>query len=158
MCVLGKRLLKDVDLVNCTKAENGQLYNTFCKNKLCDPYFITNNVTKVRGIKGIASGVFFGQCALQARLLVSTPVRPAPYLKLLLVADNIADSFLMDGQYIAKGKDPKDIERLDSPSFNQVYADITTAFTILIGIFFPSVTGEPRRPQHARFPLRAPET
>ncbi|XP_034237314.1 solute carrier family 12 member 4 isoform X3 [Thrips palmi] len=114
MCVLGKRLLKDVSLANCTKAENGQLYNTFCKNKLCDPYFITNNVTKVRGIKGIASGVFF---------------------------DNIADSFLMDGQYIARGKDPKDIERLDSPPFNQVYADITTAFTILIGIFFPSVTG-----------------
>lgn len=30
---------------------------------------------------------------------------------------------------------------MDRPSFNQVYADITTSFTILIGIFFPSVTG-----------------
>lgn len=112
MCVLGKRLLKDVDLVNCTKE---LLKDTFCNKKMmCDPYYNLNNVTKVRGIKGLASGVFF---------------------------DNIADSFLMDGQFIARGKDPKDIERLDAPSYNQVMADITTAFTILIGIFFPSVTG-----------------
>lgn len=45
------------------------------------------------------------------------------------------------GQYISRGNDPKDIERLDGSTYNQVYADITTSFTILIGIFFPSVTG-----------------
>lgn len=38
------------------------------------------------------------------------------------------------------GKDPKDIERMGN-TYNQVFADITTTFTILIGIFFPSVTG-----------------
>lgn len=59
-----------------------------------------------------------------------------------LSADNVGDSFLIDGQYIARSKDPEEIERLDKPTFNQVYADITTTFTILIGIFFPSVTGK----------------
>lgn len=44
-------------------------------------------------------------------------------------------------QFISYGKDPEDYERM-STSYNQIYADITTTFTILIGIFFPSVTGE----------------
>lgn len=57
------------------------------------------------------------------------------------LSDNLYDSFLEAGQYIAYGKDPVDIDRLDRPSYNQVFADITTSFTILIGIFFPSVTG-----------------
>lgn len=51
------------------------------------------------------------------------------------------ESFLQEGQYIARGKEPEEIERLDRPTYNQVYADISTSFTILIGIFFPSVTG-----------------
>lgn len=57
------------------------------------------------------------------------------------IADNVKASFLDEGQFIAKTMDPDDIERLDRPSYNQVMADITTSFTILIGIFFPSVTG-----------------
>lgn len=44
------------------------------------------------------------------------------------------------GQYIAYGKGPKDIEP-GTNNYNQIYADITTSFTLLIGIFFPSVTG-----------------
>lgn len=45
-------------------------------------------------------------------------------------------------QFIAYGKDPHDYERLTPGAYKQIYADITTTFTILIGIFFPSVTGE----------------
>lgn len=45
------------------------------------------------------------------------------------------------GQYIAQSKNPEDIEQMDSPTYNQAVADITTSFTLLIGIFFPSVTG-----------------
>ncbi|XP_055598463.1 solute carrier family 12 member 4 isoform X2 [Uranotaenia lowii] len=115
MCVLGKRLLKDIPVENCTKEVGGPLYNIFCEpGSQCDPYFKDHNVTLVRGIKGLRSGVFF---------------------------DNIFPSFLKEGQFIAYGTDPDDIEPLDRPTYNQVYADITTAFTILIGIFFPSVTG-----------------
>ncbi|XP_055623854.1 solute carrier family 12 member 4 isoform X2 [Toxorhynchites rutilus septentrionalis] len=114
MCVLGRRLLKDIPLDNCTKEAGGPLYNMFCEQGECDPYFKEQNISLVRGIKGLKSGVFF---------------------------DNIFPSFLQEGQYIAYGMDPEHIEPLDRPTYNQVYADITTAFTILIGIFFPSVTG-----------------
>jgi solute carrier family 12 (potassium/chloride transporter), member 4/6 len=55
--------------------------------------------------------------------------------------DNLQDSFLQEGQYIAYGKEPEDIEQMERPTYNQVYADLSTTFTILIGIFFPSVTG-----------------
>lgn len=61
--------------------------------------------------------------------------------KMYLVSDNIYDSFLEVGQYIAQSKNPEDIEQMDSPTYNQAVADITTSFTLLIGIFFPSVTG-----------------
>lgn len=56
--------------------------------------------------------------------------------------ENIHDSFLEAGQYIAYGKEPEDIEQMERPTYNQIFADATTTFTILIGIFFPSVTGK----------------
>lgn len=140
MCVLGKRLLKDIHISNCTKNATGPLYELFCPNKTCDPYFQSHNISIVQGIKvkfywiignnkknekcdnynylylfqGLSSGVFF---------------------------DNLQDSFLQLGEYIAYGKDPEDIEQMERPTYNQVYADLSTTFTILIGIFFPSVTG-----------------
>lgn len=39
MCVLGKRLLRDIAVDNCTKEVGGPLYNTFCEGGECDPYF-----------------------------------------------------------------------------------------------------------------------
>lgn len=40
MCVLGKRLLKDIAVDNCTKEAGGPLYNIFCEDGgECDPYF-----------------------------------------------------------------------------------------------------------------------
>ena len=43
---------------------------------------------------------------------------------------------------VARTMNPVDIERLDQPSYNQVLADISTSFTLLVGIYFPSVTGK----------------
>lgn len=71
-------------------------------------------MTKVQGIKGLASGVFY---------------------------DNIMPSFLEKGQFISYGQNSIDVENIGSQSYNQIMADITTSFTLLIGIFFPSVTG-----------------
>lgn len=71
-------------------------------------------MTKVKGIKGLASGVFY---------------------------DNIMPSFLEKGQFISYGQNSLDVENIGSQSYNQIMADITTSFTLLIGIFFPSVTG-----------------
>jgi potassium/chloride transporter 4/5/6 len=66
MCVLGKRLLKDINVNDCHKKQFGPLYQIFCGNSStdgisCDPYFEENNVSKVRGIKGLSSGVFLGK-------------------------------------------------------------------------------------------------
>lgn len=50
MCVLGKRLLKDIAIDNCTKEEGGPLWNIFCpveNGGICDEYF-----------KGICAGTF----------------------------------------------------------------------------------------------------
>ncbi|XP_059478016.1 solute carrier family 12 member 6 isoform X3 [Neocloeon triangulifer] len=118
MCVLGERLLKDISVENCTKEVGSQLWDVFCEDPVamtgCDQYFEQHNVSLVRGIKGVASGVFF---------------------------DNIDNSFLDLGQYIGRSKRPEVIENMSGQTYNQVYADLTTSFTILIGIFFPSVTG-----------------
>ncbi|BFG05441.1 solute carrier family 12 member 6 [Drosophila madeirensis] len=113
MCVLGKRLLKDIPIDNCTK-DDSFMRDIYCPNNKCDDYYLNNNVSKVKGIKGLASGVFY---------------------------DNVWPSFLEKGQFISYGRDSIDIENIDNESYNQIMADITTTFTLLIGIFFPSVTG-----------------
>lgn len=68
MCVLGRRLLKDIDVVNdCNKHFNGVLHNIYCGNSThfkCDPYFLENNITIVTGIRGLASGVFLGKITI----------------------------------------------------------------------------------------------
>ncbi|KAH8322580.1 hypothetical protein KR074_007891 [Drosophila pseudoananassae] len=113
MCVLGNRLLKDIPLDNCTKGDPFMV-DIYCPGGKCDDYYLANNVTRVKGIKGLSSGVFY---------------------------DNIFPSFLEKGQFISYGKNPTDIENTSGQSYNQIMADITTSFTLLIGIFFPSVTG-----------------
>ncbi|KAH8272931.1 hypothetical protein KR018_011132 [Drosophila ironensis] len=113
MCVLGNRLLKDIPLDNCTKGDPFMV-DIYCPDGKCDEYYLAHNVTRVKGIKGLASGVFY---------------------------DNIYPSFLEKGQFISYGKNPSDIENTSGQTYNQIMADITTSFTLLIGIFFPSVTG-----------------
>lgn len=51
MCVLGRRLLKDINIDNCTKDVGGELHQLFCPNNLCDPYYSAHNVNIVQGIK-----------------------------------------------------------------------------------------------------------
>ncbi|XP_050314545.1 solute carrier family 12 member 6 isoform X3 [Anthonomus grandis grandis] len=114
LCVLGRRVLKLDSISECHKFPNGTLYNDFCRNGTCDSYWKNENLTIERGIKGLASGVFF---------------------------ENIHHSFLEQGQFIAKGNKPVDVENVGTNNYAQIINDITTSFTILIGIFFPSVTG-----------------
>ncbi|XP_028134717.1 solute carrier family 12 member 6 isoform X2 [Diabrotica virgifera virgifera] len=118
LCRLGNRFLKVSDpFTDCHKNTTGVLHKMFCTNETdykCDPYYKKHNTSIERGIKGLSSGVFF---------------------------DNIYDGFLEQGQFITKGKLQADLEVMGSDHYNQVFADITTSFTILIGIFFPSVTG-----------------
>jgi potassium/chloride transporter 4/5/6 len=64
MCVLGNRLLQEDGSGNCTKEIGSPLYHSFCKayeldGVVCDAYFTQHNVTRVRGIKGLSSGVIY---------------------------------------------------------------------------------------------------
>ncbi|XP_023245325.1 solute carrier family 12 member 6 [Copidosoma floridanum] len=117
MCILGKRLLKDINVqAHCYKY-SAFLNKTFCTNERgnqCDPYYLTSDVSIRTGIRGLYSGVFF---------------------------ENLMGSFQETGQYIAYGDNPRDIDFMGGSSYNQIQVDLTTTFTILIGIFFPSVTG-----------------
>lgn len=67
MCVLGKRLLKNINvLTDCNKDVNGSLHKLYCGNwtvpvHKCDPYYVNHNVTIINGIRGLASGVFLGE-------------------------------------------------------------------------------------------------
>jgi len=62
MCVLGTRLLKDIGMSDCNKNSSGPLHEIFCRNSTCDPYYEANELFVVRGIKGLSSGVFLGEC------------------------------------------------------------------------------------------------
>jgi len=60
----------------------------------------------------------------------------------ICITENIFGNFLEKGQYIARGHLQEDILASSKNTYNMVMVDITTTFTILIGIFFPSVTGQ----------------
>lgn len=65
MCILGKRLLKDIEGQDCHKNVSGPLWNLYCGNSTdgedCEPYFHENKIIKTYGIKGLSSGVFLGK-------------------------------------------------------------------------------------------------
>ncbi|XP_041842660.1 solute carrier family 12 member 6-like isoform X3 [Melanotaenia boesemani] len=96
-----------------------KLWGHFCPsqalNATCDEYFNSNNFSEIQGIPGLASGI---------------------------ISENLWSSYLSKGDVVEKRSlrsshvaHPASIER------PYVFADITTSFTLLVGIFFPSVTG-----------------
>uniref|UniRef100_A0AAY4AS63 Solute carrier family 12 member 7a n=1 Tax=Denticeps clupeoides TaxID=299321 RepID=A0AAY4AS63_9TELE len=115
VCLLGNRSLQNGNFEVCRKTEMRgnetqptQLWELFCKgslhNSTCDEYFDLNNVTEIKAIPGLLSGVITGQ-----------------HFSLFAI------------QSVA--------ERYESPARTYVVNDIATCFTLLVGIYFPSVTG-----------------
>ncbi|GLD64683.1 solute carrier family 12 member 6, partial [Lates japonicus] len=95
------------------------LWKQFCDglelNASCDEYFKANNFSQIEGIPGLASGI---------------------------ISENVWSSYLSKGDVVEKGS-LSSSHGLHPASTHQpyVFADITTSFTLLVGIFFPSVTG-----------------
>jgi len=130
ICVVGTRLVNKV--ANCTKdpVYGAELWNEFCARRdnasdvwqnmttvydyECDEYFAENIVHFRRGIKGIMSGTF----------------KEAMWNTYHDEGDVISDS-LNETEYNLGGKKPH----------NYIMVDLWTSFTLIIGIFFPSVTG-----------------
>nr|XP_031528566.1 solute carrier family 12 member 6 [Vicugna pacos] len=125
VCMLGNRTLssRHIDICSKTKEINNmtvpsKLWGFFCNssqffNATCDEYFVHNNVTSIQGIPGLASGV---------------------------ITENLWSNYLPKGEIIEKPS-AKSSDVLGSLNHEYVLVDITTSFTLLVGIFFPSVTG-----------------
>ncbi|XP_029943606.1 LOW QUALITY PROTEIN: solute carrier family 12 member 7-like [Salarias fasciatus] len=127
VCMLGNRTLQNHDFDKCLKTETvdnvtttTRLWTLFCKgpelNASCNEYFMNNNVTLVQGIPGLTSGVVSENMWSQYGPLAMLVENP----KLESVG----------------GSDPA--QDIYMP---YVVNDITTFFTLLVGIYFPSVTG-----------------
>ncbi|KAM4533605.1 solute carrier family 12 member 7 isoform 3-T3 [Odontesthes bonariensis] len=127
VCMLGNRTLKNNNFDKCLKTDfidnltvTTKLWRLFCDgselNATCNEYFLNNNVTEVQGIPGLTSSVISEN--------MWSKYGPLD----MLVEDKKLTSF--------GGSDPtKDIY------LPYVINDITTFFTLLVGIYFPSVTG-----------------
>ncbi|CDQ95500.1 unnamed protein product [Oncorhynchus mykiss] len=127
ICLLGNRTLQNHNFDQCLKTMKvgnvtvtTKLWSLFCDspdfNATCNEYFTLNNVTVIQGIPGLTSGV---------------------------IRDNIW------GDYGPKGMLVENKHQMSEPAADTsqdiympyVANDITTFFTLLVGIYFPSVTG-----------------
>lgn len=126
ICTLGGRLLSNRPPVsdNCT-ADN--LQRLFCNatrllddrelEDHCDPFFVEHRhqVALVPAIPGLASGVFW---------------------------DNLAPKFREKDAFVSEDEGHVDAgQKSLLTRFNYVFVDITTSFTVLVSIYFPSCTG-----------------
>uniref|UniRef100_A0AAQ5ZXX1 Solute carrier family 12 member 6 n=1 Tax=Amphiprion ocellaris TaxID=80972 RepID=A0AAQ5ZXX1_AMPOC len=122
VCMLGNRTINSHDVADdqCRKTVMTTfLWKHFCQgpelNASCDEYFKANNFTEITGIPGLASGI---------------------------IAENLWSSYLSKGDVLEKRSlSSSHISHPTSAHHPYVFSDITTSFTLLVGIFFPSVTG-----------------
>ncbi|KAM6989504.1 solute carrier family 12 member 7-like isoform 2-T2 [Tautogolabrus adspersus] len=125
VCLLGNRSLRNDKFEICAKTEKNntlttELWSKFCDseypNATCDPFFDMNNLTEIRAIPGLLSGV---------------------------IKDNLWGDYAPAGEPIQK-KSLASVHDPDTPTDTHkpyVFNDIATYFTLLVGIYFPSVTG-----------------
>lgn len=60
----------------------------------------------------------------------------------VLLIENLWSSYLSKGDVVEKGSISSSLDAYPASTHHPyVFADITTSFTLLVGIFFPSVTG-----------------
>ncbi|KAM4606033.1 solute carrier family 12 member 7 isoform 1-T1 [Polymixia lowei] len=127
VCLLGNRTLQNHNFDKCMKTEvidnltvTTKLWGLFCDgpalNASCNEYFVLNEVTVVQGIPGLASGV---------------------------ISENMWSDYGPLGMLVENKRQPS-IPAADTSQdiyLPYVVNDITSFFTLLVGIYFPSVTG-----------------
>uniref|UniRef100_A0A663MHZ8 Solute carrier family 12 member 4 n=1 Tax=Athene cunicularia TaxID=194338 RepID=A0A663MHZ8_ATHCN len=127
ICMLGNRTLSRDQFDVCAKTivkDNitvaSKLWELFCHStnlttENCDEYFLMNNVSEIAGIPGAASGI---------------------------LKDNLWSNYMEKGEILEKAHHPSvDVAGLKNNLHLYVLSDIATSFMVLVGIFFPSVTG-----------------
>ncbi|XP_043990176.1 solute carrier family 12 member 7-like isoform X1 [Gambusia affinis] len=113
VCMLGNRALKNEMFDKCEKTE--LVTNLFCGlNSTCD-FFESNNMSEIVAIPGLRSDV---------------------------IKENLWSNYDDANMIIEKKVSPRS-PSVKAGSKDQYYVinDITTYFTLLVGIYFPSVTG-----------------
>ncbi|KAM9791925.1 solute carrier family 12 member 7-like isoform X2 [Syngnathus typhle] len=127
VCLLGNRSLKNDKFEVCAKTMTvdnqtltTDLWKLFCNsehlNATCDDYFDLNNVTEIPAIPGILSGV---------------------------LKDNLWGDY-GPAHTVLEKKNQDSVPAQDTSGDIHkpyVFNDIATYFTLLVGIYFPSVTG-----------------
>uniref|UniRef100_A0A3B5A446 Solute carrier family 12 member 7-like n=1 Tax=Stegastes partitus TaxID=144197 RepID=A0A3B5A446_9TELE len=127
VCLLGNRTLRNHNFETCAKTQliknhtvTTELRSLFCNseypNATCDEYYELNNLTEIRAIPGLLSGV---------------------------IKNNLWGDYGPAGVVIEKKNQSSVPAQVlsDKKNKNYVYNDIATYFTLLVGIYFPSVTG-----------------
>ncbi|KAM4623915.1 solute carrier family 12 member 7-like [Polymixia lowei] len=127
ICLLGNRSLENHNFEKCLKTEvvknvtyTTDLWALFCDsrhlNASCDEYFSLNNATEIQGIPGLLSGV---------------------------IRDNLWGDYGPAGMLVEKKSQLSVPAQDNSKDIYKPYVfnDIATFFTLLVGIYFPSVTG-----------------
>ncbi|KFM79936.1 Solute carrier family 12 member 6, partial [Stegodyphus mimosarum] len=127
-CMLGDRILSSTGYTICSKENiNGSLFGIYCEAMenatstnandtiyVCDDYFETHDVQIRKAIPGLSSGVFW---------------------------NNIPTRFRDKGDLITESDDPERYQPRGQDTLKALLVDISTSFTLLVGIFFPSCTG-----------------
>ncbi|XP_014884134.1 solute carrier family 12 member 7 isoform X4 [Poecilia latipinna] len=127
VCMLGNRTLQNLQFDKCLKTEiinnntvSTQLWRLFCDgpdlSSTCNEYFVNNNLTLIQGIPGLASGV---------------------------ISENMWSAYGPLGMLVENKRLPSvgGIDPAKDIYLPYVVNDISTFFTLLVGIYFPSVTG-----------------
>uniref|UniRef100_A0A673GSE0 Solute carrier family 12 member 7-like n=1 Tax=Sinocyclocheilus rhinocerous TaxID=307959 RepID=A0A673GSE0_9TELE len=126
VCLLGNRTLQNSKFDKCLKTEvinnvttPTKLWTLFCEgdlgNATCNEYFTQNNLTVIQAVPGLLSGV---------------------------ISDNMWAHYGHDKTIVEKeGKSSEQTSDNTGDISYYVLNDITTFFTLLVGIYFPSVTG-----------------
>lgn len=130
-----------------------KLWSLFCKgpelNASCNEYFTLNNVTEIQGIPGLTSGVISGQTSHVWVLNTDMTETSGKWVELWVLmqivvwcTENMWSSYGPSGMLVEKGIEAETASDASQDIYMPyVVNDITTFFTLLVGIYFPSVTG-----------------
>jgi len=119
ICTIGGRVLSDKQQINCTKEG---LAKIFCHHNAsedtheCDPFYEKhwNQIQLEKAIPGLSSGVFW---------------------------DNLAPKFREKDDLVSNDEGKYSQPKSLMTSLQYIFVDITTSFTVLVAIYFPSCTG-----------------
>ncbi|XP_067137422.1 LOW QUALITY PROTEIN: solute carrier family 12 member 6-like [Centruroides vittatus] len=120
-CKLGDRILSQNRSMTCSKDQNitDSLFHIYCQK----------NETATGNITDYVCDPYFENN-------IAEKVKAIPGLASGVFSENVPSHYWAKGEYISlKEPEEKETKR------NQLVADITTTFTLLVAIFFPSCTG-----------------